>query len=127
MPGKESLYPADWLRIADRDLQRVVHLLAAHDPAAAGFFLQQAVEKFLKAFLLSRGWALERIHDLEVLLNAALAYDPSLETFRPVCQKITAFYIVERYPLIVDSGLTEEDVREALQEAEALIEKLRKL
>ncbi|MFN3761877.1 MAG: HEPN domain-containing protein [Anaerolineae bacterium] len=77
MPGKESLYPADWLRIAERDLQRVVHLLAAHDAAAAGFFLQQAVEKFRKAFLLSRGWALERIHDLEVLLNAALAYDSS--------------------------------------------------
>lgn len=127
MPGKESLYPADWRRIAERDLQRVVHLLAVHDPAAAGFFLQQAVEKFLKAFLLARGWTLERIHDLEVLLNAALAYDPSLETFRPVCQKITAFYVVERYPLIVDSSLTEEDVREALEEVEALIERLRKL
>lgn len=127
MPGKESLYPADWLRIAERDLQRVTHLLAVHDPAAAGFFLQQAVEKFLKAFLLARGWALERIHDLEVLLNAALAYDPSLETFRTVCQKITVFYVVERYPLIVDSSLTEEDVRKALEEVEALIERLRKL
>lgn len=127
MPGKESLYPADWLRIAERDLQRVAHLLAVQDPAAAGFFLQQAVEKFLKAYLLSRGWALERIHDLEVLLNAALAYDPSLEAFRPVCQKITAFYIVERYPLIIDSSLTEEEVQEALEEVEALIEKLRKL
>lgn len=127
MPGKESLYPADWLRIAERDLQRVVHLLAAQDPAAAGFFLQQAVEKFLKAYLLSRGWALERIHDLEVLLNATLAYDPSLEVFRPVCQKITGFYIVERYPLLMESALTEEDVRDALKEVEALIEKLRKI
>ncbi|MFN3761878.1 MAG: HEPN domain-containing protein [Anaerolineae bacterium] len=61
------------------------------------------------------------------MLNATLAYDPSLETFRPVCQKITVFYIVERYPLIVDSSLTEEDVREALKEVEALIERLRKL
>jgi hypothetical protein len=41
------------------------------------------LEKFLKAFLLSRGWELERIHDLEALLNAALVYDSSFfESFR---------------------------------------------
>ena len=76
MPREESLYPADWLRIAEKDPGRVEHLLDVHDPEAAGFFLQQAVEKFLKAFLLSKGWELERIHDLEVLLNEALVYDP---------------------------------------------------
>lgn len=76
-----------------RDLGRVDHLLNVQDPEAAGFFLQQAVEKFLKAFLLSRGWELQRIHDLETLLNVVLAYDPSLEPFRSACQKITGFYI----------------------------------
>ncbi|HID62269.1 MAG TPA: HEPN domain-containing protein [Anaerolineae bacterium] len=78
MLPEESLYPADWLRIAEKDLGRVEHLLGVEDPEAAGFFLQQAVEKFLKAFLLSKGWELERIHDLEALLNAALVYDSSL-------------------------------------------------
>jgi len=77
MPREESLYPTDWLRIAEKDLGRTGHLLSMQDPEAAGFYLQQAVEKFLKAFLLSKGWKLERIHDLEALLNAALAYDPS--------------------------------------------------
>ena len=47
MPREESLYPADWLRIAEKDLGRVKHLLHAHDAEAAGFYLQQAVEKFL--------------------------------------------------------------------------------
>ena len=125
MPRKESLYPADWLRIAERDLGRVAHLLDVPDPEAAGFFLQQAIEKFLKAFLLSKGWKLERIHDLEALLNAALTFDPSVEPFRPVCQKVTGFYLVERYPLIVDTGLTEGDVRDSLTQAMPLIEKLR--
>ena len=125
MPREESLYPADWLRIAEKDLGRVEHLLDVHDPEAAGFFLQQAVEKFLKAFLLTRGWELERIHDLEVLLNETLAYDPSLEPFRAVCQKITGFYFVERYPFVVEAGLTEEDVRTSLEQVRGLIEKLR--
>ena len=56
MPLEESLYPADWLRIAEKDLGRVEQLLDIQDPEAAGFYLQQAVEKFLKAFLLSKGW-----------------------------------------------------------------------
>lgn len=125
MPREESLYPGDWLRIAEKDLGRVKYLLNIPDPEAAGFYLQQAVEKFLKAFLLSKGWALERIHDLEVLLNEALIYDPSLEQFRPACQKITGFYFIERYPFIAESGLTEEDVRESQERVEELIEILR--
>jgi HEPN domain-containing protein len=71
MPLRESLYPADWLRIAEKDLQRVEHLLNINDPGAAGFYLQQSVEKFLKAFLLSHGWKLQRTHDLQVLLLGA--------------------------------------------------------
>jgi HEPN domain-containing protein len=40
------------------------------------------VGKFLKAFLLSKGWQLRRIHDLEALLDDAMAFDPSLAVFR---------------------------------------------
>ena len=65
MTSEESLYLGDWLRIAERDWSRAERLLETLDPELAGFCLQQAVEKFLKAFLLSRGWELLRIHDLE--------------------------------------------------------------
>jgi HEPN domain-containing protein len=126
MPRKESFYPADWLRIAEKDLGRVERLLSIQDPEAAGFYLQQAVEKFLKAFLLSKGWQLARIHDLEALLNQALPYDPSVEQFRPACQKITGFYMVERYPLIVEATVTEDDVRQSWEQVSELIERLRR-
>ena len=122
---EESLYPGDWLRIAEKDLGRVERMLAIRDPEVAGFYLQQAVEKFLKAFLLSKGWELERIHDLEALLNQALAYDASLEEFRPACQKITAFYFLERYPFVTEAGPTEEDIRTSLEQVSELIERLR--
>jgi len=125
MPRKESLYPTDWLRIAEKDLQRAEHLLEIDDAEAAGFYLQQAVEKFLKAFLLSKGWKLERIHDLEALPNDALAYDPSLDEFRSACQKITAFYFVERYPFVTGTDLTEDDVRSSREQVQPLIEKIR--
>lgn len=46
MPRTESLHTADWLRIAEKDYTRIQRLLEAHDPEAAGFYLQQAVENF---------------------------------------------------------------------------------
>jgi HEPN domain-containing protein len=124
MAAEESHYHADWLRLAERDWSRVPRLLDEHDPELAGFCLQQAVEKFLKAFLLSRGWRLRRIHNLDALLDDAITYDPSLEPFRSVCQKITAFYVVERYPLVIDTGMTEQDVYSAMEQVRGLIDKL---
>jgi hypothetical protein len=32
MPHDESLYPGDWVRIAEKDLARVTTLLEIHDP-----------------------------------------------------------------------------------------------
>ena len=125
MPSKESFYPDDWLRIADRDLARVQLLLDSDDPEAAGFYLQQALEKYLKAFLLARGWSLRRTHDLEALLNDALEYQTSLEPFRPLCQKATGFYFFERYPFATAAGLTLEDVTSSLREAKKMIAQLK--
>lgn len=120
MPHKGSQYPADWLRFAEKDLQRVHRLLEIQDSEAAGFYLQQAAEKFPKAFLLSKGWRLQRIHDLEPLLNAALPFDSSLEQYRLTLQRITGFYFVEPYPLMLESGMTEKDVRDALADIDGL-------
>ncbi len=48
-----------------------------------------------------------------------------MESFREACQRITDFYLVERYPLIIEAGLTEKDVSNALHQVYGLIEKLR--
>lgn len=126
MPLKESRYPKDWLALAEKDLVRVRRSLRDRDPELAAFCLQQAVEKFLKAFLLSKGWKLRRIHDLEALLDDAMVHDPSLDQFRDACQKITNYYVVERYPLAVETEFTEEEIRASLEAAGRLIEKIRK-
>jgi HEPN domain-containing protein len=126
MTPKESRYPNDWLALGEKDLLRVTRSLRDKDPELAAFCLQQAVEKFLKAYLLSKGWKLRRIHDLEALLDDAVAYDPSLDQFRNSCQKITNYYVVERYPLAVEAEFTADEVRTSLEAAGELIEKLRR-
>ncbi len=127
MRREESRYPKDWFRIGDRELRRAQNLLRLGDLDGAGFNLQQAVEKYLKGYLLAQGWELRRIHDLETLVNEAIIYDPSFEEFRAACQKITQFYIEERYPFTVSSELSEEEIKESLAITERLIEKIRVL
>jgi hypothetical protein len=39
-------------------------MLADGDGEGAALFLQQALEKYLKAFLLQHGWKLKKIHTL---------------------------------------------------------------
>lgn len=125
MPSNESDYPTDWLRIAEKDLSRVERLIGDRDIELSAFCLQQSVEKFLKAFLLSNGWKLRKIHDLNVLIDDAVIYDPAFEIYRESCQKITAFYFVDRYPLLKEFGITEDDVRTSLEQVKSLIEKIR--
>ena len=125
MPADESRYPADWLRLAEKDLKRVERALRDEDPELWGFCLQQAVEKFLKAFLLANGWKLKRIHDLGRLLDEARAYDPELTLFRDACQRITDYYVVDRYPLIPAAGPAIEDVQHSLEAVRELIERIR--
>ena len=124
MATKESLYPRDWFDKARRDIGRVETLLRAGDDLEdAGFHLQQAVEKYLKGYLLSRGWRLEKTHDLVDLLNSSVKYEPFFEQFRPVCQQVTEYYVEERYPSLVCSRLTKEEIAEGLEKAKELASK----
>jgi len=125
MPPSESTYPKDWLRIAEKDVVRVNRALDDGDAELAGFCLQQATEKALKALLLARGWQLRRIHDLEALLSDAAGHDPAFERFRSACQTITGYYMLDRYPFIGNVSLTVEDVRGTYQAVQPLFEKVR--
>ncbi|MHA1431892.1 MAG: HEPN domain-containing protein [Candidatus Freyarchaeota archaeon] len=56
----------------------------------------------MKGYLLSKGWQLERIHDLAVLLDEAVKYKPELEEFRDFLEEITVYYFQSRYPFKVE-------------------------
>ncbi len=125
MTGGESSYPMDWLIIAERDLHRVGVLLASEDSEGADFHLQQALEKALKAFLIYSGWRLQRTHNLVSLLDFALAYDPGLEEFRPLCKEVSEYYFAERYPGIGHAGPGMVEVRDNLAKAREIVVKIR--
>ena len=121
--GTDSSYPGDWFRIAANDVERVARRLAEGDVDDAAFRLQQAIEKYLKGYLLSQGWALRRIHDIEALLTDAVRYNATLERYRTLCQQVAGYYIIERYPTF-EEGPSLDEVRRAYREAKALIQHL---
>jgi predicted nucleotidyltransferase/HEPN domain-containing protein len=122
-PGEQI--PEGWRRIARQDWQRLHLLLNAGDGAGAGLFLRQALEKLLKGYLIGRGWQLQKTHELDRLLDAAGTYDPSLLAFRPLCARVSTYYLVERYPTAAaGGGPSEAQIRLDLDEARRLVRAL---
>lgn len=123
MPDRESRYPQDWFAQGERDLRRVRVRLAEGDLADAAFHLQQAVEKYLKGYLLSKGWRLRRTHNLHTLLEEAARHHPDLKRFQGACQEITAYYFLDRYPFFAGAP-SREEIEVSLRVAEELIRAL---
>ena len=87
-----------WLEKADEDWKSAEWLLQEESPVVTPslFHLQQAAEKWLKAYLVSRGIAFERRHDLLYLLE--LTASPSLSPHVATLAELTPFAVEFRYP-----------------------------
>ncbi len=110
MSQSENIYPLEWLERARRDWRFVEVALSEGWIPEAAYHLQQAVEKWLKAFLLYHGWKLERTHDLEELLSEAVKHEPNLQKFQKMCHRVK-YFIAARYPGLPNPP-TEEELRE---------------
>jgi len=111
----------DWKKIAKIDWARVRRNLRDRDAIAAGFFLQQCLEKYLKAFLLTHGWKLKKIHRLDTLLDEAVNYDERLQVFYELCEVISGYYRADRYPTLGTELLACEDIEKDLEKAKRFI------
>jgi len=61
------------------------------------YHLQQAIEKYLKGFLVLNDIRPPRIHDLDTLLNRVSELEDDIyEPFIDLCEKATRYYLEER-------------------------------
>jgi HEPN domain-containing protein len=101
LPRKtDSHNPADWLYLAEPDLEGIRELggreLAWHLCRSK---LAEVLEKVLKAELLRCGWFLEKTHDLMRLLVELEKYAPDLlADAEPLALSLAETYFRERYP-----------------------------
>ena len=85
--------------------------------------LQESVERYLKGYLISRGWKLERIHDLNRLVDAAALYDRQFRAFAPLAQSLTEQFQAQHYPgdELDDVGSDYDELRQQAGELVSLI------
>ncbi|MHB1274875.1 MAG: HEPN domain-containing protein [Candidatus Humimicrobiaceae bacterium] len=60
--------------------------------------LQQAIEKYIKGYLIFHGWELKKIHDIETLLTEVIQFDKTFEDYLDFGRRLTAYYYESRYP-----------------------------
>jgi len=112
-----------WLEYASNDLSWTKANLTEQVWYGACFTSQQAAEKALKAYLISKDEAIKKIHDLRVLVERCLNIDPDFEKLRDSCISLNFYYIPARYPDIGEfTDFTEDKAREAYQLAKEIVE-----
>ena len=91
--------PGDWYCLAAERLRSADALRRAEGVTYSCVeLLQESLERYLKGFLISRGWKLERIHDLNRLVDAAVPYDRRFDQFAPLAQSLTEQFWAQHYP-----------------------------
>ena len=111
-------YIKQWISKAEDDLVAARRLIEIEpyilDPAC--FHCQQAVEKYLKAYLVYKEFHFEKTHDIDYLLEECAKYD---EGFKSIdIKNINHFAVDIRYPddsLVPELGEAKEYVQIAEQ------------
>ena len=108
---------AEWILKAQNDLETAEILLKETGPTdTLCFHCQQAVEKFLKAYLVFSGIHFEKIHDLWKLAKLASEKDKKILEFEKELKALNAYYIESRYPSDA-AAYSRKECRESLRDA----------
>ena len=84
---------------------------------------QGSAEKYLKAYLIWKGWILEKIHDLEDLLIYAIDFDSEFEKLKKECKLLNKYIAEGRYPSDLPfESISEKDAGEAIDAADKVAE-----
>ena len=91
--------PADWFFAARDRLRGADTTWERNGLTLSGIeLLQEAVERYLKSYLIAKGWSLDRTHDLRKLLSEAMTYDPAWTGFQALADELTDDFFAQHYP-----------------------------
>ena len=117
---------AEWFERGRRDIETAQLLYDSRGYTdTIGYHVQQAVEKFLKGYLVSHGKKPPKIHELDTLLHRIADFDDSLSEFIDLCATVSQYYIEARYPPGPPVEYKYEEIKEDLDSAWELIGRIR--
>ena len=118
--------PLDWLILARERLTSADALFQSLGATLSGIeLLQEAIERFLKGFLISKGWKLQKIHNLSTLLDHAVTFDEQFKAHADLCENLTVQFWAQHYPGddVSEVGLDYEILRNQSEQLVALVER----
>ncbi len=110
---------AEWLERADKDVE-AAKLLQKEIPEYSAYHSQQAVEKYLKAFLVYKNIDFPKTHNIFYLIDICKKADTDFEYLLEIKSQILTKYAYTRYPGIVP--VSREDAKKAIKIAEKVRE-----
>lgn len=117
--------PEDWLRSARTRLHSadLLHAIEGANESVIEL-LQEASERFLKAYLIFHGWKLRRIHDLGALVAEAVKLDAQFSAFEDFADSLTDQFWAQHYPGgdLTDVGHDYPALRQSIGDMVTLIE-----
>ena len=105
----------EWIRLADMDLFTATHMFETTRPIpleVVCFHSQQAAEKMLKCFLVSKRIVPPKTHDLKDLLKMCTQHESSFTEITKESALITDYGVLPRYPAELE--LEEQDGKTAI-------------
>jgi len=97
LPGLNTDEWREWVEFADRDKEEAEAAFSRRSWAEVCFHAQQACEKLLKAFLLTKGIFIP-VHDLGMLAEEADRFLGELGGLKDTLKELTIHYYASRYP-----------------------------
>lgn len=90
----------NWIKKAEKDLLTAEHELSFPDAVTESicFHCQQAVEKYLKAYLIFLGIPFTKTHEIGELISKCENKDKEISAFKEEADKLTDYAIDVRYP-----------------------------
>ena len=89
----------EWFERGRRDFETAKLLYVNRGYAdSIAYHIHQAIEKFLKGYLVFNGAKPPRIHELDTLLNKIIDFDKEFIKFLELCEKTSLYYFETRYP-----------------------------
>ena len=119
--------PDAWYILAKDRLEKADALFVQFGASWSGVeLLQGAAERYLKGFLVGRGWKIVKTHDLNRLLASACEFDDTFSGFATPCQILTEQFWEQHYPGgdLDEVGEGYSDLRDAVGRMVELILKL---
>jgi HEPN domain-containing protein len=116
-----------WFRQAEHDLRTAEQLLTQHNFSYTCFLAEQAAQKALKAFLLSRGERYLWEHSIQKLAQKAAFYNKQIGNLQDEGARLDKFYLPTRYPdalpypAIPCESFTQTEAQEALDIARRIL------